>query len=45
MPHFGSAGVGALRDEWNPQDLVTVITDDSQRILVGIFNVFFFFPK
>jgi len=45
MPHFGSAGVGALCDEWNPQDLVTVIADDFQGILIGIFDFFFFFPK
>ena len=45
MPHFRSAGVGALCDEWNPQDLVTVITDDLQSILIGIFDFFFFFPK
>ena len=45
MPHFGSAGVGALCDEWNPQDLVTVIAGDFQGILIDIINFFFFFPK
>jgi len=45
MPHFGGAGVGTLRDEWNSQNLVTVIASDFQRILIGIFNFFFFLPK
>ena len=45
MPHFRSAGVGALCDERNPQDLVAVIADDFQGILIGIFDFFFFFPK
>ena len=45
MAHFRSASVGALCDEWNPQDLVTVIADDFQGILIGIFDFFFFFPK
>jgi len=45
MSHFGGASVGALCDKRNPQDLVTVIADDFQGILIGIFNVFFFFPK
>ncbi len=45
MPHFGSAGVGALCDERNSQDLVAVIADDFQGILIGIFDFVFFFPK
>jgi hypothetical protein len=45
MPHFGGAGVGALRDEWNSQNLVAVIAGDFQGILIGILNFFFFFPK
>jgi hypothetical protein len=45
MTHFWGAGVGALRDEWDSQNLVTVIAGDFQRILIGIFNFFFFFPK
>jgi hypothetical protein len=45
MSHFWSASVGALCNERNPQDLVTVIADDFQGILIGIFNVFFFFQK
>jgi hypothetical protein len=45
MPHFGSASVGALRDEWDSQNLVTVIAGDFPRILICIFNFFFFFPK
>ena len=45
MAHFRGASVGALGDEGNPQNLVTVIADNFQRILIGIFNFFFFFPK
>jgi hypothetical protein len=45
MPHFGGASVGTLRDEWNSQNLVTVIAGDFQGILIGIFNFFFFLPK
>jgi len=45
MPHLWGASVGALRDEWDSQNLVTVIAGDFQRILIGIFNFFFFFPK
>ena len=45
MSHFWGAGIGALRDEGNPQNLVAVIADDFQGILIGVFNFFFFFPK
>jgi hypothetical protein len=45
MPHFGGASVCALRDEWDSQSLVAVIASDFPRILIGIFNFFFFFPK
>jgi hypothetical protein len=45
MSHFWGASVGTLGDEWNSQNLVTVIAGDFQRILIGIFNFFFFFPK
>jgi hypothetical protein len=45
MPHFWGAGVGALRDEGDSQNLVTVIAGDFQGILIGIFDFFFFFPK
>jgi hypothetical protein len=45
MAHFGGASVGPLRDEWDSQDLVAVITGNFQCILIGIFNLFFFFPK
>jgi hypothetical protein len=45
MPHFWGAGVGALRDERNSQNLVTVIAGDFQGILISIFDFFFFFPK
>ena len=45
MAHFGRASVGALRDERDSQDLVAVIAGHFQCILIGIFNLFFFFPK
>lgn len=45
MSHFRGAGIGAFCDERNPQDLVAVIADDFQGILVGILDLFFFFPK
>lgn len=45
MSHFRGAGIGAFRDERNSQGLVTVIADDFQGILVGILDLFFFFPK
>jgi len=45
MSHFGGASVGTLRDEWNSQNLVTVIAGNFQCIFISIFNFFFFFPK
>jgi hypothetical protein len=45
MSHFWGAGVSSLGDERNPQNLVTVIADDFQGILIGIFDFFFLFPK
>jgi len=45
MTHFGSTGIGSLRNQRDSEDLMAVIAHNLPRILIGIFNVFFFFPK
>jgi len=45
MAHFGSAGIGSLSNQRDSENLMTVIANNFPGILIGIFNVFFFFPK